>query len=142
MKPLSDWPLAQRRNIIGVFTDIDDTLTTHGAITPDALQALARLKSAGLCVIAITGRPVGWCEQIAASLPVDAIVAENGAVALVRHFLAPNARRSSVTFVPAGTPPVTWLLIVTFEPAMVKSKSVVGVQETGVNASNTLPKKV
>ena len=27
---------------IGVFTDIDDTLTTEGAITPDALQALAR----------------------------------------------------------------------------------------------------
>ena len=24
--------------MIGVFTDIDDTLTTEGAITPDALQ--------------------------------------------------------------------------------------------------------
>ena len=85
MEPLAHWPAAARSCITGVFTDIDDTLTTHGAITPDALQALARLKSAGLCVIAITGRPVGWCEQIAASLPVDAIVAENGAVALVRN---------------------------------------------------------
>ena len=84
MRPLHLWPVSERHNISGVFTDIDDTLTTDGTITPDALQALAQLKAAGLAVIAITGRPVGWCEQLAASLPVDAIVAENGAVALVR----------------------------------------------------------
>ncbi|MEO6292316.1 MAG: HAD hydrolase family protein, partial [Burkholderiaceae bacterium] len=82
MLPLSTWPLAERCNIIGVFTDIDDTLTTHGVITPDALQALADLKAAGLHVIPITGRPVGWAEPLAARLPVDAIVVENGAVAL------------------------------------------------------------
>ncbi|MEY3782499.1 MAG: hypothetical protein RIS97_677 [Pseudomonadota bacterium] len=82
MKPLADWPVEQRRNIIGVFTDIDDTLTTHGSITPDALQALADLKAAGLHIIPITGRPVGWAEPLAARLPVDAIVVENGAVAL------------------------------------------------------------
>jgi len=82
MKSLSDWPVEQRRNIIGVFTDIDDTLTTQGVITPDALQALADLKVAGLHVIPITGRPVGWAEPLAARLPVDAIVVENGAVAL------------------------------------------------------------
>jgi HAD superfamily hydrolase (TIGR01484 family) len=81
MIPLSQWPVEQRRNIIGVFTDIDDTLTTDGAITPDALQALADLKAAGLHVIPITGRPVGWAEPLAARLPVDAIVVENGAVA-------------------------------------------------------------
>ena len=84
MLPLSSWPAAERSQIIGVFTDIDDTLTTDGAISPDALQALAQLKAAGLTVIAITGRPVGWCERLAATWPVDAIVAENGAVALVR----------------------------------------------------------
>jgi HAD superfamily hydrolase (TIGR01484 family) len=82
MLPLDDWPLAQRQGIIGVFTDIDDTLTTNGAITADALQALHDLKSAGLHVIAITGRPVGWSEEFALTWPVDAIVAENGAVAL------------------------------------------------------------
>jgi HAD superfamily hydrolase (TIGR01484 family) len=81
MIPLSQWPVEQRRNIIGVFTDIDDTLTTHGRITPDALQALADLKAAGLHVIPITGRPVGWAEPFAASWPVDAIVVENGGVA-------------------------------------------------------------
>jgi HAD superfamily hydrolase (TIGR01484 family) len=83
MLPLRDWPVEQRRNIIGVFTDIDDTLTTHGEISVDALQALTDLKAAGLYVIAITGRPVGWSEPFAQSWPVDALVAENGAVALV-----------------------------------------------------------
>ena len=83
MIPLSQWPVEQRRDIIGVFTDIDDTLTTHGSITSDVLQALADLKAAGLHVIPITGRPVGWAEPFAASWPVDAIVVENGAVALI-----------------------------------------------------------
>ena len=62
MLPLSDWPMEARRGLIGVFTDIDDTLTSHGSITPDALQALALLRAAGLQVIGITGRPIGWCE--------------------------------------------------------------------------------
>ena len=93
MKPLSSWPLTCRRQIIGVFTDIDDTLTTDGAITPDALAALTDLKAAGLHVIPITGRPVGWSVPFAqgdAALgrvpwPVDAIVAENGSVAIYRQ---------------------------------------------------------
>ena len=80
MRPLVDWTPGP---IVGVFTDIDDTLTTEGAITADALQALADLKAAGLYVIPITGRPVGWSEPFAQRWPVDAIVAENGAVALV-----------------------------------------------------------
>ncbi len=83
MKPLVQWPLEARRGLVGVLTDIDDTLTTDGLITPDALNALANLKAAGLAVIAITGRPVGWSEPFAQSWPVDAIVAENGAVALI-----------------------------------------------------------
>jgi HAD superfamily hydrolase (TIGR01484 family) len=68
---------------IGVFTDIDDTLTTEGAITPDALQALADLKAAGLQVVPITGRPVGWSAPFVNRWQVDAIVAENGAVGLL-----------------------------------------------------------
>ncbi len=82
MRQLAQWPAEARRGLIGVFTDIDDTLTTDGAITRDALHALADLKAAGLHVVAITGRPVGWSEPFAAAWPVDSIVAENGAVAL------------------------------------------------------------
>ena len=85
MKPLSSWPIFERQKIVGVFTDIDDTLTTEGAITPDALQALHQLKAAGLMVIPITGRPVGWSIPFASTWPVDAIVAENGAVALLHN---------------------------------------------------------
>ena len=85
MLPLDQWPERDRRGIVGVFTDIDDTLTTDGAITDDALDALGRLTDAGLRVIAITGRPVGWSLPFARSWPVDAIVPENGAVALVRE---------------------------------------------------------
>ena len=80
MQPLALW---QPPRLRGVFTDIDDTLTTDGAITADALQALGALKAAGLHVIPITGRPVGWSEPFAQVWPVDAIVAENGAVALL-----------------------------------------------------------
>jgi HAD superfamily hydrolase (TIGR01484 family) len=85
MLDLRDWPGAERGRIAGVFTDIDDTLTTGGAITADALAALARLRAAGVQVIPITGRPAGWSEPFAMQWPVDAIVAENGALALVRQ---------------------------------------------------------
>lgn len=82
--PLSDWPLAARARIQGVLTDIDDTLTTGGALTPDAGAALQRLRHAGLPVFAITGRPAGWSAPFALAWPVDGIVAENGAVAFWR----------------------------------------------------------
>ena len=84
LSPLSDWPLESGHGLVGILTDIDDTLTTEGAITQDALDALATLRAAGLRVIAITGRPAGWSAPFAASWPVDAIVAETGAVALLR----------------------------------------------------------
>lgn len=69
----------------GVMTDIDDTLTHDGAIEPAALSALHQLHAAGVPVVAITGRPLGWSRPFASAWPVAAIVAENGAVALIRH---------------------------------------------------------
>ena len=84
LRPLTEWPAPVPGQLLCILTDIDDTLTTDGAITPDALQALGALKASGLQVIPITGRPVGWSEPFAAAWPVDAIVAENGAVALRR----------------------------------------------------------
>jgi HAD superfamily hydrolase (TIGR01484 family) len=101
MLPLADWPCEERQQVVGVFTDIDDTLTTAGAISDDAMQALHALKAAGLFVIAITGRPVGWCAALAATWPVDAIVAENGAVALV-----PRPSNHDKTPPPAGVAPM------------------------------------
>lgn len=83
MQALADWPLAARRAVRGVFTDIDDTLTTAGAITDDALGALHDLRAAGIPVIALTGRAVGWCTPKARTWPVLAMGAEAGAVLLL-----------------------------------------------------------
>ena len=79
MKPLADFPLAARKAIRGVLTDIDDTLTDEGHLPAVAYAALERLRNAGLLVIPVTGRPAGWCDHIARMWPVDAVVGENGA---------------------------------------------------------------
>lgn len=79
MLPMPDaWPHLTR----GVLTDIDDTLTRDGGIEPAALHALHQLHAAGVPVIAVTGRPVGWSEPFALAWPVAGIVAENGSVCL------------------------------------------------------------
>jgi HAD superfamily hydrolase (TIGR01484 family) len=70
------------RGVLGVLTDIDDTLTTEGAIPLGVVAALAALRAAGLPVVAVTGRPMGWSRPIAAEMPLAAVVAENGAVGL------------------------------------------------------------
>jgi len=85
MHALSSCPAARLRPLVGLLTDIDDTLTADGAIAPAALQALFDLHAAGVPVIAITGRPAGWSEPFALAWPVKAIVAENGAVMLRRR---------------------------------------------------------
>ncbi len=74
-------------SVLGVMTDIDDTLTVDGALDPRARPALQALQDAGVPVVAITGRPLGWSEPFVrpgpAAWPLRAIVAENGAVALL-----------------------------------------------------------
>jgi HAD superfamily hydrolase (TIGR01484 family) len=70
LQPLAALPDAARRAFRGVLTDIDDTLSTRGRITPAAYTAMARLRSAGLLVIPITGRPAGWCDHIARMWPL------------------------------------------------------------------------
>ena len=83
LRPLSELPVPA--NLLGVLTDIDDTLTTDGVVPDHVVAAIARLKDAGLKVVPITGRPVGWSVPFARAWPVEAIVAENGAVALRRN---------------------------------------------------------
>jgi HAD superfamily hydrolase (TIGR01484 family) len=104
MQPLDDFPLPARRRIRGVFTDIDDTLTTEGRLTAVAYAALERLHGAGFIVVPITGRPAGWCDHIARMWPVDAVVGENGAFyfrydaaarKLVKRYLEPETERAA-----------------------------------------------
>jgi len=79
--PLADWPAAARAGIRGVFTDIDDTVTDDGRVGAAAVSAMERLRAAGLMVVPVTGRPAGWCDMIARTWPVDAVVGENGSLA-------------------------------------------------------------
>ena len=79
MKPLRSLPDTIRRDIRGVFLDIDDTLTSDGRLTAAAYSALERLQKSEKLVIPVTGRPAGWCDHIARMWPIHGIVGENGA---------------------------------------------------------------
>lgn len=67
------------RKIRVVFADIDDTISTHGKILPQAFSALWRLQKHGIDVVPITGRCAGWVDHIARMWPVRGVVGENGA---------------------------------------------------------------
>lgn len=68
----------------GLLFDLDDTVLTRGVLTRAAYAALWDLKDAGIGLVAVTGRPTGWGEVIARHWPVDAVITENGAIAVVR----------------------------------------------------------
>jgi HAD superfamily hydrolase (TIGR01484 family) len=74
-----------KSKIKGICFDIDDTFSTHGKITPEAFDALWKLKASGLSLIPVTGRPAGWCDHIARFWPVDGVVGENGAFSFFMH---------------------------------------------------------
>ena len=76
MKPLAELDAGAIRALL---FDIDETLTTEGKLTAQAYAALEKLHAAGKKVVAVTGRPAGWCDHIARMWPVDAVVGENGA---------------------------------------------------------------
>src|SRR5664279_1619188 len=79
MQPICELAQHVRGDLLGLLTDIDDTLSSAGRITAAAYSALERWRDAGLKVVTITGRPAGWCDHIARMWPVDAVVGENGA---------------------------------------------------------------
>ncbi|WP_434044873.1 MULTISPECIES: HAD hydrolase family protein [Sorangium] len=91
MEPLSRLTPDAARALAGVIFDLDDTVLDHGALTEPAYGALFRLREAGLALIACTGRPAGWGEVIQRQWPIDATIAENGAVAVVRGQAGPAA---------------------------------------------------
>ena len=82
-RPFAEAPREALAAAHGILTDIDDTLTGGGAIEPAALAALRALREARVPVIPITGRSMGWSAPFARDWPVAAIVAENGAMALL-----------------------------------------------------------
>ena len=99
MRPIDEIPRAALRDLLVVFTDIDDTLTTDGRLPAQAYAALEALDAAGLTVVPITGRPAGWCDMIARFWPVAGVVGENGAFYFrydrERHFMQRTFVRSA-----------------------------------------------
>jgi len=79
MKPYKLIPARILKSIRYVLTDIDDTLTYEGRMLSVAMAAMEHLQAGGIPVVAVTGRPAGWCDHIARMWPVDGVVGENGA---------------------------------------------------------------
>ncbi len=104
MQPVSTLPIEIAGKLLGLFTDIDDTITTEGQLPAAAYAALEQLHQAGLAVVPITGRPAGWCDMVARFWPVSGVVGENGAFyfrydhaakKMIRVFVASDAERAA-----------------------------------------------
>jgi HAD superfamily hydrolase (TIGR01484 family) len=85
MKPISALTPEEAGKLRGVAFDLDDTLLDHGRLAEATYSMLFRLSEAGLSLYGVTGRPAGWAEVLARVFPVQAIVAENGAVVCARR---------------------------------------------------------
>jgi HAD superfamily hydrolase (TIGR01484 family) len=85
MRPISALSLGEVQPLRGVAFDLDDTLLDHGRLGEETYSTLFRLVEAGLSLYGVTGRPAGWAEVLARLLPVQAVVAENGAVFCARR---------------------------------------------------------
>ena len=62
-----------------IVSDVDDTITTKGELHPCALQAMYRLREAGIPLILLSGGSSGWCEVYLRQWPVSAVISESGA---------------------------------------------------------------
>jgi HAD superfamily hydrolase (TIGR01484 family) len=82
MQPLGEWSSASdaffKTRSIFAF-DLDETLTTHGQLSPRVLEALSSLQKAKIRTVIVTGRPAGWADALIKLLPLDAVLAESGA---------------------------------------------------------------
>ena len=63
-----------------VISDVDDTITKNGKLYPDVLEAMWRIKASGRTIVLVTGGSVGWSDAYLRQWPVDAVIAESGAV--------------------------------------------------------------
>lgn len=82
MKPVQSIP---KEKIKAVFTDLDDTLTSHGKLPPKVVEALFNLSAKGYWLVIVSGRPAGWADCLMRLLPLDALIFENGAGLMVRE---------------------------------------------------------
>lgn len=79
MHPIAELTQGEARGLSAVVFDVDDTLTRDGKLEDVAFGSLWRLRQAGLLLVAVTGRPLGFAELMARMWPIDLAVGENGA---------------------------------------------------------------
>jgi HAD superfamily hydrolase (TIGR01484 family) len=85
VKPIDRLSATEAARLRGVCFDLDDTLLDHGRLLEATYSALFRLAEAGLTLYGVTGRPAGWADVLARLFPVQAVVAENGALVCARR---------------------------------------------------------
>jgi len=79
VQPITRLPPDACRSLEGLVFDIDDTVTREGRLELVAFEAMHRLAAAGLRLLAVTGRPLGWADVVAHHWPLAGAVGENGA---------------------------------------------------------------
>lgn len=84
MRPLAQSAASDFAAVDFVLTDMDDTLTHRGRLPARTFMALERLQNAGVKVVPVTAAPAGWCDQMVRMWPVDAVIGENGGLAMRR----------------------------------------------------------
>lgn len=89
---------ADLRAVDAVLTDVDGTLTTGGKLEAATVRAMEALRAAGVRVVLVSGRPAGWGECWARTLPVDGVIVENGGL----YFMPGAARVRKVYAQPAA----------------------------------------
>jgi HAD superfamily hydrolase (TIGR01484 family) len=78
MKPITEMPADEAKNLHGLLFDLDDTLLSHGRLSEAAYGALFRLRESGLKLFCVTGRPITWGKLLVGQWPIEAAVCETG----------------------------------------------------------------
>jgi len=78
--PLDAMPAAALNAVEFLLFDVDETLTTHGTLTPQAYASLFALVAGGITPVPVTGRPSGWGNVMLSTWPIRGCVTENGGV--------------------------------------------------------------
>ena len=80
--PFNGFTEEEKNDVSIVVSDVDDTITKKGKLYPDALRSLWRLKRSGKMIVLLTGGSAGWADCYIRQWPVDAVIAEGGAMIL------------------------------------------------------------
>lgn len=74
----------EAKNIKYVISDVDDTITNGGRLLSEALAALYSIRDSGRKIILLTGGSAGWADVYIRQWPVEAVIAESGALFLTK----------------------------------------------------------